>query len=135
MHQSSNMLDLPMGIRERGRQYSQGSVLSSPPMARPRTDVPGPAIVEKMVIPVSHSLTPQTLPALPLAGLKMMANRWTLSLTCGSFPAHAHFMFHWGSAHAFKAISTWRRSCCNGQGLAPNKLRGNLACDQENLQE
>lgn len=89
-HQGSNMPDLPVGTGERGRQHAQGSVLSFPLIACQRTDVQGPVIMEKKVVPVSYSLTPQTRPALPLARLKTMADRWTLPLTHGLFPAHAH---------------------------------------------
>lgn len=38
----------------------------------------GPAIMEKIVDSVSYSLSPRTLPTLPLARLKMMADRWAL---------------------------------------------------------
>lgn len=78
MHQGSNMPDLPVDTGLRGRQHSQGSVLSSPLIACQRTDMQGPAIMEKIVDSVSYSLSPRTLPTLPLARLKMMADRWAL---------------------------------------------------------
>lgn len=71
------MPDLPVDTGLRGRQHSQGSVLSSL-IACQRTDRQGPVIMEKMVDSVSYSLSPQTLPTLPLARLKMMADRWAL---------------------------------------------------------
>lgn len=66
------------------RQHSQGSVRSSPLMTRRRTDVQGSVIMEEGC---SSKLA---LPALPLAGLKKMADKWTSPLTHGPFTVHAH---------------------------------------------
>lgn len=59
-----------------------------------------------------------------------LIDTWTIPCPC---TFQGRNMFHCSSAHTFKAIGTWCRSCCKGQGLAHNKFRGNLTCNQENL--